>query len=150
MHKIGLGGGCHWCTEGVFASLKGINKVEQGWLCSTSPHERFSEGIIVHFDPNIINIEILVTIHLETHAATNEHSFRKKYRSAVYTYGEQQKNLVETIIQKLQNDYEDDIITLVLPFDSFKENTEQFSNYYFSKPEAPFCRNYITPKLKKL
>jgi peptide-methionine (S)-S-oxide reductase len=26
-NKIDLGGGCHWCTEGVFESLIGINKV---------------------------------------------------------------------------------------------------------------------------
>jgi peptide methionine sulfoxide reductase MsrA len=28
--KIGLGGGCHWCTEGVFESLIGVTKVNQG------------------------------------------------------------------------------------------------------------------------
>jgi peptide-methionine (S)-S-oxide reductase len=33
--KIALGGGCHWCTEAVFQSLKGVQKVEQGYVAST-------------------------------------------------------------------------------------------------------------------
>tara|TARA_B100000795_G_scaffold173674_1_gene130984 strand:- start:4871 stop:5212 length:342 start_codon:yes stop_codon:yes gene_type:complete len=32
--KIGLGGGCHWCTEAVFMSLKGVRSVRQGWIAS--------------------------------------------------------------------------------------------------------------------
>ncbi len=30
--KIALGGGCHWCTEAVFQSLKGVKLVEQGYV----------------------------------------------------------------------------------------------------------------------
>jgi len=30
MIHLGLGGGCHWCTEAIFLSLKGIVEVQQG------------------------------------------------------------------------------------------------------------------------
>lgn len=149
-HKIGLGGGCHWCTEGIFSSLIGIDKMEQGWISSVPPYDRFSEGVIAHFNPDKIDLKTLITIHLETHSSTNKHAFRKKYRSAIYTFDKRQQEEVEKILCSLQSEYMGKIITYILPFQEFKENEGQFLNYYFSKPDAPFCRNYITPKIRKI
>ncbi|WP_269200069.1 peptide-methionine (S)-S-oxide reductase [Pseudoalteromonas luteoviolacea] len=28
-NKLGLGGSCYWCTEAIFRSLNGVEKVEQ-------------------------------------------------------------------------------------------------------------------------
>ena len=58
--RIGFGGGCHWCTEAVFQSLRGISKVEQGWIRSTPPHEKFSEAVIVTYDPKVMSLETLI------------------------------------------------------------------------------------------
>lgn len=88
LQKIGLGGGCHWCTEAYFLSLKGVEKVEQGWIASTPPNDAFSEAVLVHYDPSQIPLPVLIAIHLHTHAATKAHAFRSKYRSAVYVLEE--------------------------------------------------------------
>jgi peptide-methionine (S)-S-oxide reductase len=79
LQKIGFGGGCHWCTEAYFQSLTGVDKVEQGWISSTAPDDTFSEAVIVYYNPAIIPLKILIAVHLHTHAATKNHSFRKKY-----------------------------------------------------------------------
>jgi peptide-methionine (S)-S-oxide reductase len=68
--RIGLGGGCHWCTEGVFESLIGISKVNQGWIASSGEHFHFSEAIEVYFDPAIISLSDLIEIHLYTHTTS--------------------------------------------------------------------------------
>ena len=34
LRKLGLGGGCHWCTEAVFQSLVGVERVRQGFITS--------------------------------------------------------------------------------------------------------------------
>ncbi|RKN29908.1 peptide methionine sulfoxide reductase, partial [Aquimarina sp. AD1] len=96
--KIGLGGGCHWCTEAVFQSLKGITSVEQGYIKSTGNNNSFSEAVIIVFSPEIISLKDLIEIHLLTHKSTSNHSFREKYRSAIYYFKNEQKPIIETII----------------------------------------------------
>ncbi len=123
MEKVGFGGGCHWCTEAVFSHLKGVNKVEQGWISSTLKEaETFSEAVIVHFDKNIIPLEVLVEIHLFTHSSTSNHSMREKYRSAIYSFNDTQTKTLKAIMIEKQKLFSKPIITQVYLFKSFKLN----------------------------
>ena len=148
--KIGFGGGCHWCTEAVFQSLIGVQKVEQGFIASTEKNDTFSEAVIVHYNPLLISIDILIQIHLETHKSSSEHSMRNKYRSAIYTFSEKQKIDALNQISQYQESSEKQIITQVLPFGGFKASEAMFQNYYASNPEKPFCKTYIDPKITLL
>ncbi len=149
LQKIGFGGGCHWCTEAYFQSLRGVEQVEQGWISAPPPADAFSEAVIVHYDPGAIPLKMLIAIHLHTHAATIRHHFREKYRSAVYVFdGDIQE--AEALIQEHQSDFAAPLITQVLPFAAFKENTETYQNYFQKNREAPFCQTYILPKLKMM
>lgn len=150
MGKVSLGGSCHWCTEAIFQSLKGVTTVFQGWVASTDENTSFSEAIIVEYDEAIITLKTIIEVHLHTHSSTSNHSFRKKYRSAVYYYSEEQRVEILKIIEELQNDFAETIITQVLPFESFKLNIEEQLNYYKKNPEKPFCKNIINPKLDKI
>lgn len=124
--------------------------MEQGWISSDSPDDLFSEAVIVHFDPSIISIRDLVAIHLNTHQSTNNHSMRSKYRSAVYYFKEVQKQLVQDILREQQPDFDEIIITKVLPFSAFRCSPAQYQNYYQQEPDKPFCKRYISPKLNLL
>ena len=148
--KIALGGGCHWCTEAVFQALKGVVKVEQGYVASVGENKWFSEAIIVYFNEADIKLDILIEIHLHTHKSTSNHSMRTKYRSAVYYFSNTQEERSVNIIKELQSEFEKEIITKVLEFKKFKPSSEEFQNYYQSNPNKPFCKNYINPKLQFL
>lgn len=150
MEKIGFGGGCHWCTESVFQSLKGVQKVAQGWIASVNENNTFSEAVIVHFNPALINLRTLIEIHLNTHSSSSAHTMRTKYRSAVYTFEEIQQESAEKIITGFQVAFNNQLITKVYPFQDFKPSPEQFQNYYLKNPQKPFCERFITPKLKML
>jgi len=148
--KIALGGGCHWCTEAVFQSLKGVDKVEQGYVSSLNQNNTFSEAVIIHFYEDVIPLEVLIEIHLHTHKSTSNHSMRDKYRSAIYTFSEAQEMEAITVLKNFNNTFEKTIITEVLPFSEFKASREAIQNYYKKNPEKPFCKQFINPKLKLL
>lgn len=150
IEKIGLGGSCHWCTEAIFQSLVGVNRVEQGWIASVNENESFSEAVIVEYDLNKMSLKTLIEVHLNTHSCTSNHSMREKYRSAIYYFSKEQENKAITILNDLQKEFDNKIITKVLPFRSFEMNKEEQLNYYLKNPEKPFCKKIINPKLKKI
>lgn len=149
MKKVGFGGGCHWCTEAIFQSLKGVEIVEQGWVSSKIPFDTFSEGVIVYFN-NDINLDLLVEVHLLTHSSSSLHSMSDKYRSAVYYFDPNDKAIIETIIGKLALENNRSYITQILPFGEFRLNSERYLNYYKKGKHRPFCQNNIDPKLKAI
>lgn len=150
IEKLAFGGGCHWCTEAVFDHLKGVEKVEQGWVSSVAPDEAFSEAVIVYFDNGQIDAPALIGVHLHTHSATNTHQLRGRYRSAVYTFDQQQVAGCEQALARWQKDFSKPLLTRVLPFVAFRASLPEHLNYYANDPERPFCQRYIKPKLDLL
>lgn len=147
METAGFGGGCHWCTEGVFQALRGVAQVDQGFVQSDAPADTWSEGVIVTFDPSVISLATLSEVHLRTHSATRARSPRSKYRSAIYLFEDSQRHEAELAIARLAGETGKAVHTLVLPFKGFKASDERYQNYYRTDPSRPFCRRYIDPKL---
>ena len=150
LQDIGFGGGCHWCTEAVFAHLRGVSNVRQGFIKSKPPHDSFSEAVILSYAPEVINLRTLIEIHLRTHSSQSDHKMRGKYRSAIYVFGDRQAGLSREALHSLQPDFKDELVTQVLECIAFKDSDSRFQNYYENGPEKPFCKAYIDPKLKLL
>lgn len=145
--KIGFGGGCHWCTEAVFQNLHGVSTVAQGFIRSTPPAQAWSEAVIVTYLADKIDLDTLINVHIRTHAATKYHAMRPKYRSAIYSFTQEQAQQAQTSLDTISLDFPDPLITQVLPFIEFKASDAQFQNYYKTNPKRPFCQRYIDPKL---
>ncbi|MEO0545537.1 MAG: peptide-methionine (S)-S-oxide reductase [Pseudomonadota bacterium] len=150
LKKIGFGGGCHWCTEAVFDALNGVMAVEQGFVRSRPPNDTWSEAVVVHFDPMMISLGVLVAIHVETHSAFSNHSMRHKYRSAVYTVEKEQAAYARSALARITNDVGQAPVTKVLELVAFKPSDTRFHDYYATNPDRPFCKVYISPKLAHL
>ena len=75
-----FGGGCFWCTEAVFLSLKGVMSVTPGYAGGTTKdptYEQVSSGTTGHaevvritFDPTQITFHDLLTVFFGTHDPT--------------------------------------------------------------------------------
>lgn len=148
--KVGLGGGCHWCTEAVFQSLRGVIEVAQGFIRSAPPHDAWSEAVVVRFDPREIDLTTLIEVHLRTHASTSAHKMRSKYRSAVYAFSKTQTVQAAAALKALQQDFNKPLQTMALCHKTFKLSDTRFQDYYATNPERPFCQTHIDPKLQLL
>lgn len=116
LENAGFGGGCHWCTEAVFQSLRGVTEVAQGFIAADPPHQAYSEAVSVTWDPDLIGFDDLIAVHLATHASMSQHKMRGKYRSAVYVKSDARADHARRIIAELAEQTGSAFVTAVLPF----------------------------------
>lgn len=148
--KIGFGGGCHWCTESVFQSLRGVLKVDQGYIRSDAPADTWAEAVVVEYVPSIVTLEVLCEIHLRTHSSDRDYPIHSKYRSAIYTFSEEQTMIAQGAIIALNEAQAEEVRTRVLPFAEFKPSPIQFQDYHRNNRDRPFSLRVIDPKLDNL
>lgn len=159
-----LGGGCFWCTEALFESLKGVIKVESGYsggqvvnptykqVCSgTTGH---AEVIQITFDPKIITYEDLLRIHILTHDPTTLNAQGAdegtQYRSVIFYHSDKQKFSAGKILKELAGEFKRPVVTEISAFTKFYKAEDYHQNYYARNSDQPYCEVVITPKVKKL
>lgn len=164
METIYLAGGCFWCTEAVFKSLKGIISVIPGYIGGTiaSPtYEQICTGTTGHaeavkvvYDEKILSTSDLLEVFFATHVPTTlnrqGNDIGTQYRSAIfYTTASQESNAHLAIVEAQKN-YNDPIVTEVTPATDFYEAEAYHRDYYYANTKNPYCMLVITPKLEKL
>ena len=166
-----FGGGCFWCTETLFARLKGVVSAMPGYSGGTAvnpTYEQVCSGSTGHaeaaqivYDPSQISFEDLLTIFFFTHDPTTlnrqGNDVGTQYRSVIFYTTPEQKKEAENFIVKLnrkgsdgKSAYEKPIVTEVVPLDIFYEAENYHKEYYESHKDAPYCQIVIGPKVEKL
>ncbi len=161
-----LGGGCFWCTEAVFKSIRGVIKVEPGYSGGRpedATYERVSTGrtshaevVQVNFDPAEISFGEILEIFFATHDPTSLNrqgaDIGPQYRSVVFYHNEEQRRIAEETIERLDEEkiWRRPIVTQVEPYEAFYRAEEYHLDYYERNRGQPYCRLVIDPKITKL
>ena len=161
-----FGGGCFWCTEAVFAELRGVASVMPGYAGGSTKdptYEQVCSGVTGHaevvkieFDPAQIAFKDLLTVFFATHDPTTlnrqGNDVGTQYRSTVLHANQEQKREAQTFIKDLNESkaFGKPVVTTVEPLGEFYEAEEYHRNYYAQNPYQPYCQFTIPPKLQKL
>ncbi len=160
-----LAGGCFWCLEAVYVELKGVEKVESGYMggavanpsyklvCSgTTGH---AEVVQVTFNPQQVAygdlLKIFFTIHDPTTLNRQGYDVGTQYRSAIFYHSPEQKAVAESVIAELNAEHIWDapIVTEVSPLTTFYKAEDYHQNYYENNPNQSYCRAVVAPKVSK-
>lgn len=160
-----LGGGCFWCLEPIFTSLRGVVSVTPGYagghvanpsyqqVCSgTTGHAEVAQIV---FDPKEISYRDLLQIFFVTHDPTTLNrqgaDIGEQYRSVILAHSDEQRATAEAVIRELteQRVYDSPIVTTIEPFTVFYPAEDYHQNYFATHPEAPYCTIVIAPKVAK-
>lgn len=159
-----FGGGCFWCTEAVFNSLKGIISAVPGYsggYVKDPTYEQVSAGDTAHaevtnleFDPNEISYHDLLTVFFATHNPTTlnrqGNDIGTQYRSVIFYTSDVQKQQAEAYIKEVAYSFTDPIVTTIQPLEIFYPAEDYHQKYYEKHKDAPYCQAIIDPKLEKL
>ena len=159
-----LGGGCFWCVEAPLERIEGVESVVSGYagghvedptyeqICSGSTGH--AEVVRVEFDPDVVSFAELLEVFFAVHDPTTKDrqgpDVGSQYRSAVFYETADQRETVERVIEGLEGEAYDDIVTEVAPLDRFYRAEEYHQDYYAKNPNQPYCSAQIPPKLEKV
>ena len=164
METIILAGGCFWCTEAIFKSLKDVASAIPGYSggkVDNPSYEQISMGNTSHaevakieFDPNILQLKDLLYVFFKLHDPTTLNrqgaDVGTQYRSAIFYTNESQKEIVDKVLSEVQSDHKDKIVTEVKEFTKFFPAEGYHRDYYFKNSPQPYCKLVIDPKIEKL
>ncbi len=160
-----FGAGCFWCVEAVFQELKGVLKVESGYMGGAIPNPTYREvctGTTGHaevtritFDPTVISYEELLEVLWTTHDPTTLNrqgaDAGTQYRSAIFYHSDEQKSKAEKSKKEVATTiWDSPIVTEIVAADTFYPAEEYHQDYYALNPNAGYCRAVISPKVAKV
>lgn len=160
-----LGGGCFWCTEAVFASLRGVREVVPGYAGGHADRPTYeqvcaggtghAEVVRVTFDPAAISYRDLLEVFFATHDPTTKdrqgHDVGPQYRSLVLYDGPEQRAEAEAMVAEVGRALggRPRVVTELAPLARFYPAEEYHREYFRRHPEQGYCQLVIAPKLAK-
>jgi peptide-methionine (S)-S-oxide reductase len=164
--KATFAGGCFWCTEAVYAQLKGVNRVTSGYIGGQVPNPTYkavctgltghAEAIEIEYDPQVVSFEKLLEVFFATHDPTTLNrqgaDVGTQYRSGVFYHDDEQKRIAEQVIAKLDEAkvFPRKIVTEVTKASIFYPAEDYHQDYFANNPNQPYCRAVAAPKVDKV
>lgn len=166
-HEIAtLGGGCFWCLEAVFESLKGVQRVQSGFAGGAPGPVSYeevctgrtghAEVVQITFDPSVVPYRTLLEVFFSMHDPTTPNrqgaDVGTQYRSIVLWHSPEQREIARATMDALgaEGHWADPIVTQLEPYTGFVAAGAKHESYYRRNSEQPYCRLTIAPKLAKL
>lgn len=160
-----FGTGCFWCTEAVFQSLKGVQKVTSGYAGGNvvnPSYEQICTGTTGHaevcqliYDPAIISYDELLEVFWKIHDPTTlnkqGNDVGTQYRSAIFYHNKEQQNKAlhyKSLLDK-SGAWDKPVVTAIEPHTTFYSAEAYHQNYYNNNTKQGYCQFVIRPKLEK-
>jgi peptide-methionine (S)-S-oxide reductase len=158
-----LGGGCFWCTEAVYLEVKGVTKVESGYMGGAQPNPTYeqvctgetghAEVVRLEFDPAQVSyrdlLVIFFTIHDPTTLNRQGNDVGTQYRSIIFYETPEQEAIARQVIAEMAHVWDAPIVTELAPAAPFYKAEDYHQNYFAQHPLQGYCAFVVAPKVAK-
>lgn len=158
-------GGCFWGVEAVFEHVKGVSDVVSGFSYGRATaadddsvkenKNRYAEAVRVTYNSSEISYEQLLKIfflvaHDPTELDRQGPDIGKEYRSVIFYSNDEQKQLAESYIAKLNEakTFAQPIVTQIVALDMFNPAGNEHQDYMTRHPNEEYIVTNDKPKLE--
>jgi peptide-methionine (S)-S-oxide reductase len=158
-----LGGGCFWCLEAVYLEVRGVTRVESGYMgghtanpsyeqvcAGTSGH---AEVVRLEFDPGVASyrdiLEIFFTIHDPTTVDRQGNDVGPQYRSVIFFTSPGQEATARKVMAEMAGVWDAPIVTQLQPAQAWYKAEDYHQDYFNQHPLQGYCAFVVAPKVAK-
>ena len=144
--------GCFWGVEAAFRQIPGVLDAVSGYIGGKTENPTYrqvcghatghAEAVQVTYDPQRVSYEQLLSVFWQIHDPTQRNrqgpDVGDQYRSAIFTYGDEQQREAEASRDREQANQRRPIVTQILPAPKFWP-AEEYHQRYFKKNGGAAC-----------
>lgn len=141
-------GGCFWCMEPPYDKLEGVTATTSGYTGGDFENPAYEdvtggdtghyEAVRVTYDPDRISYERMLEVYwrnVDPFDDGGQFCDRgSSYRTAIFYSNEEQRALAEESLARMQERFDQTIVTPLLPAQTFWSAEDYHQNYYEENP----------------
>lgn len=164
MQTFVLAGGCFWCLDAVYRTLKGVVDVVSGYtggqtvqpsyeaVCTgTTGH---AEAVAVTFDPEVIPADVILdvffTLHDPRQLNRQGNDVGTQYRSAMFYTDAAQRSLFEMARDRASEYWGGGLVTEISPLQQYYVADDYHQDFFAKNPAQGYCLAVALPKVNKI
>jgi peptide-methionine (S)-S-oxide reductase len=164
MHTFVLAGGCFWCLDAVYRTLKGVQDVVSGYTGGTTVHPSYeavctgttghAEAVAVTFDPEVIPDNVILDVFFSLHDPRQLNrqgaDVGTQYRSAMFYADNEQLRIFEEARDRASEYWDGGIVTEISPLGEYYDAEKYHQDFFAKNPGQGYCMAVALPKVNKV
>jgi len=164
MRTFVLAGGCFWCLDAVYRTLKGVHDVVSGYTGGETANPSYeavctgrtghAEAVKVVFDetviPESVILDVFFTLHDPRQLNRQGNDVGTQYRSAMFYSTDDEKALYEASLERAAEYWDGGIVTTLEPLGDWYDAEEYHLDFFAKNPTQGYCLAVALPKVNKV
>jgi peptide-methionine (S)-S-oxide reductase len=164
MRTFVVAGGCFWCLDAVYRTLKGVHDVVSGYTGGTVPNPSYelvctgttghAEAVKVVFDeaviPESVILDVFFTLHDPRQLNRQGNDIGTQYRSAMFYTDDAQKEQFEAARDRAGEYWDGGVVTEISPLGVYYDAEEYHQDFFAKNPGQGYCLAVALPKVNEI
>jgi peptide-methionine (S)-S-oxide reductase len=163
LSKAYFAGGCFWCEETVFESIRGVESVVSGYSGGSEANPTYedvgagatghAEAIAVYYDSSQIDFPSLLQVYLASIDPTQVNGQGpdrgRQYRSIIFYQNATEQNATQQALAKIAGLHPAPIAVEVTRFEKFWEAEAYHQDFVANNPDQPYVAGESMPRRER-